>query len=466
MATSDLCLQPTTVLFTQNNVSITNHIRDTISRSSESCSGYSLKEPHLRITIFPTCNSKNIGHLTVQYYNPSCIPPRLHEEIDDVNLFQCIAYSLVGHGESFCDRTRTYMQTLPSDDIATIIKEYTNYIENGMIIDGFLSGIAAYLGFLLLIENNIFSTQMPFQFSIPVTIQSGNALNRNMLQYLSLPLIALSKTTHGILLQLVTFIQSFINMWEPAFTPGPTISSINETRMCMEIMSGFTQNALQLMHETQVQNCKLQSSIHVIEDRLQENIKASISRLHREVNNLTIEARESIKEAASSHPESSGSYFQLGSQMSGHELPELPERPESTELSGSYFQLGSQMSCHEPPVSCSAKAISSSDCSSAESKRESDDDWTRYVISNYMETEGRQIIKTIVDQQTSELSNQIRQIQTQLQALSDRVDNLNLIGIPRPCPGISSIRVVNPNNEIISIPRPYNPRRTGAIDDN
>lgn len=212
----------------------------------------SISEPHLRIQIVPTADDKNISEIKVSYYNPSFSPPRLNEKLDDHSVFQALVFSMKGDEATLFDKANIYMNNLSNDEISMIIKEYGKYIQDGTVLDGFISGLAAYLSFLLLMENGIFANQLPFQFTSPVLVNSGNAVNRNMFQYLSLPLTALSKISNGILLQLVLFIQTFINLWEPMFTDGPIIGSGIETRMHMEIVTGLSQNIIDLMYRTRL----------------------------------------------------------------------------------------------------------------------------------------------------------------------------------------------------------------------
>jgi len=258
-----------------------------------------LTGPYLKIQIEPTRNGKNINSLKIFYSNPGMIPSRLNEEILDENVFQSLVFSMKGDGESLADRAITYMRTLPNEEISIIIKEYSKYIEDGVILDGLIAGIGAYMTFLLLNENGIFTNQMPFQFGAPFTIQSGNTVNKNMFRYLSLPLMSLSKVSQNILLQLILFIQSFINIWEPLFDSGPDIGIINESRLSIEIISGFSQYISSLLAQTKYQHDIMDRKLSLIEMRLQSHVDETLIKLKREVNNLIIDTKRSIKELTS-----------------------------------------------------------------------------------------------------------------------------------------------------------------------
>lgn len=478
-------MHTTVLLITANRVMISNSITN-------------LKEAYLRIIINPTETGRNIECLTVQYYNPACTPSRLHEQIADANLFQSITYSMVGEGEAFVERARPYMQALPHDEISTIIKEYTNYIEDGMIIDGFVGGIAAYLGFILLVENNIFATQMPFQFSMPVTIFSGNCLNRNMLQYLSLPLIALAKTTDGILLQLVTFIQSFINMWEPAFTPGPTISPINETRMCMEIMSGFTHHTIQLMQATQNQNREITDLVATLEHRLQ----SAVSQMKREIHNLRFETRTALQELTSScqtscdkdcssgekSNSSSGSVVHRTDISSEGSVVYLKGEP-SDKSSGSVVYLEGEPSdrssgsvVHRTDISSEGSVVyldgESSNISSGSVVHRTDVSSEGSIVyldgeSSFQRSEPecddrlRHIIRMIVREETQDIVTRLDNLEQEVAMIWDKIDTCGSTNIcTRPCPGVITIRQIDHAAETMPglVGRSNNRRRTEGIE--
>lgn len=283
MANIDHHIQLTSVIFTPTLTSIGE------SRALTS-------EPSLKIQIVPNRNGKDIESISVRYSNPNVTPSRLSEDITDNNIFKSLTYSMKGDGATLVDRAIVYMRSIPKDDVSVIAKEYSKYIEDGLIIDGLVAGIGAYITFLLLNENGAFVNQMPFQFGSPCTVQSGNVVNHNMFSYLSLPLMALSKTATGILLQLVLFIQSFINIWDPLFSPGPTIGPSNEARMCIEVISGYSTHVTASMAKAQSDYSDTIAKTKDIEERLQEHVDESLKKMRREINNLVIEAKASIRE--------------------------------------------------------------------------------------------------------------------------------------------------------------------------
>jgi hypothetical protein len=254
----------------------------------------------------------------------------LNEDISDPNVFTALTYSMKGSGTTLIDRAIPYMKTLPADEVSVIVKEYSKYIENGLVIDGLVAGIGAYMAFLLLNENGAFSNQMPFQFGSPCAVHAGNTVNHNMFSYLSLPLTALSRTATGILSQLVVFIQSFINIWDPLFAPGPIIGGINEARMCMEVISGYSNHVSASITKAQSDYDGLVAKTKEMESRLQGQVDDAINRMRREINNLLIETKTSIREI--SHTDEQIKHAaELESQVKALEVSKPVEVPKPVE---------------------------------------------------------------------------------------------------------------------------------------
>lgn len=253
---------------------------------------------YLRIQIIPSDNGKNISCIKVWYYDPNSIPSRFNEEIKDSDMLASIAHSMSDRlcHDTLFDQISAYMRTLPSDEVSVIMKEYTKYIEDGILLDGFIAGIASYLVFLILNENSIFMNQMLFQLTVPCMVSNGNTITRNMFQYLSLPLSALSKVSNGVLRQLVIFIQSFINIWEPAFADGTCIGNTNEAKICMEVISGLANDAITKLSRVQSEHNSMMTTLNKVESRLKETIDDSLVKIRREINNLLVETRSSVKD--------------------------------------------------------------------------------------------------------------------------------------------------------------------------
>lgn len=287
-------IQPINIVFTPFSTAI---YKDTPYISTE----------YLHIQVLPNNNGKNIGKIKIKYFDPNSSPSQFNEEINNNDIFESMAYSIIGSSEdvfniTLVDQIGGYLKKLPYDEISIIIKEYSNYIEDGILLDGFIAGISSYIVFLILNENSIFMNQMLFQLTIPFTIDGSshegncNLITRNMFKYLSLPISALTKISNGVLLQLIIFIQSFINIWDPAFIDGPNIDNYNEAKICMEIISGLTNDFTNKLSKSREDYNLMMTNVSNIEKHLTSAIDDSLHRMKREINNLMIETRASIAE--------------------------------------------------------------------------------------------------------------------------------------------------------------------------
>lgn len=195
----------------------------------------------LKVQVVPTSNKTNIDTIKISYTNDLL---KINEEVDDVNIFTSLVYSMRGDSDTLVEKGAEYMNSLQQDEVAVIIREYSKYIKDGIVFDALIAGIGSYIALFTLMENGAFIGQLPFEFGVPWTVASGNVLNSNMFRYMLLPLASLRKVSQGVLLQLVLFVESFINIWSPLFLPGPEIGTSIEMRGCVEIISGFSQHIL------------------------------------------------------------------------------------------------------------------------------------------------------------------------------------------------------------------------------
>lgn len=268
----------TTVTFTPTTTIISNEVETTTP-------------PYLRVEIAPSNDGCHIDNIHVTYCDPEAVPPRLSEDVADYSVFRRLSAHVKGVGHTFIHKVSSYLTTLPQEEIAIIIKEYTRYIPNGVVLDGFIAGIGAYLAFLLLNENGNFMNQFPFQFGTLYTVESGMTMTRNMFNYISLVLTSLARIANGITLQLVSFIQTFINLWEPLFLDGPQIDPSHQARLAIDVISGYSANITAQMKQLQD-----------VEQRLQSYVDNALAKVRREINNLTIEARDAVRELNTNLP--------------------------------------------------------------------------------------------------------------------------------------------------------------------
>lgn len=279
MLANDRYLHPLSILF-DPDLTVINNVE---SRQIES---------YIKIRITPTNDHKDIESINIVYYDPLQEPPRFEYEINQRNIFDSITNSIKNSSHNLVDSLSSYMTTLSSEEIAIISNEYSKYITEGAILDGLISGIAAYLAYLLLIENNILTRQLPFQISIP----QSNTLNHNMFQYISMSLLPLAKVSKGLIQQLVLFVQSFINIWDPLFIDGPEISSYLYSYTNISITTGLSQYVHDLLIENRNLHISTKEQADRIEGKIQNYLDEQLSKNYREVNNLIAETRYSVSE--------------------------------------------------------------------------------------------------------------------------------------------------------------------------
>lgn len=280
MSNSGPLIHPTTVIFTPT----TAIIGDRLSSPDSS---------YLKVLVLPTPDGKDIESVEVWYYDPSSSPIRLNEKIADEHVFKQLIRYLNGNYDTLISGIADHMQRIiHQDHIAIIEKEYTKYISDGSLLDGFIAGIGAYLAFLLLNENGVFSNQMPFQFGVVYPVSSGITITGNMFEYLSLAFTALSQSSQGILLQMILFIQTFVNLWGSVFQLGPDINASHTARITMDVIGGFAQNVtkeLALARETTAE-------LNKVEAELKSHMNDELVKIRREINNIVAEARNAIKD--------------------------------------------------------------------------------------------------------------------------------------------------------------------------
>jgi len=237
------------VIFTSSGTTITETVRE-------------IKEPYLKIEIKPSETGGDIGEINIVYNN-------MREIIDDEEYLRGLKYNMNKEGDNTVERAIVYMKELGEEEVGVIVQEYMKYIENGVVLDGLISGMAAYITFLVLNEKGVFRDEMLYEFSIPYTVSDNSVMNRNLFKHLSLVLTSLSRVSKGILRQLVIFVQSFINIWEPLYINGPAITTEMEARMATDIISGLSQYVAEELAKTKISNEMTLKRINDVENKIQ-----------------------------------------------------------------------------------------------------------------------------------------------------------------------------------------------------
>ena len=274
------CMHDITITCNRKNITVTE------SQVSEA------ENEYIQITVGVSADGRDIKRIEVTYVSADL---RIQEELSNGTVFQSATLSMKGIGESFLDRVQEYAGTLSSDDIAIIKQEYSVWIRDGTFLDAVLEGLGAYLGFIFMNENGVFANQMPFQFTLPCAVQSGNTVNSNMFEYVSLPLTAVSRASSGPLREFAVFVQTFINIWTPLFLPGPIVTSAIESRLALEIISGYANHVNSEFAEIQRQHAELLEH----QDNIHKRCDDAVARMQRELANLVIATQESLNELKS-----------------------------------------------------------------------------------------------------------------------------------------------------------------------
>lgn len=147
-------------------------------------------------------------------------------------------------GDNLSQKVNFYLKSLSSEEVAIIKHEYMKYVDSQEphdLLHIFTAGLCSYLALIMLIHHPLFTNQLPFYFVFPCTIDSEHVCTINTFRYLSIPLTMMLKFCKGPLLEMVLFVQSFINLWEPLFIKGPEIGIANEARMYVDIISSLAQ---------------------------------------------------------------------------------------------------------------------------------------------------------------------------------------------------------------------------------
>lgn len=249
-----------------------------IDRISSDKKHYNLPKNYLQIFIY--IKDGNIIYIKIKYCN-KCV--KIHDTITYSHILDSIDYC----GSCLITKCHNYIESLDCEDKAVICKEF----QHDNIVDDLLAGIAIYLSFIYLIENNAFSDDFPFNLQLPA---KDNYLNTNMFRYLSSPLLLLSKLSNSLLLRLILFIQSFINIWSPLFVSGCDISNNDYTMLHLELISAFAHNLTSSIIKMQEHTQHIFEKLQHIEEDLHFQLDNYLNKVSEEVNNLLIDAKRQI----------------------------------------------------------------------------------------------------------------------------------------------------------------------------
>ena len=201
-----------------------------------------------------------------------------------------VARAINGKGDSFIERVTDAMNKLPNSDVNLLLKEYSKYINDGVILDGFVGGLVSVITFISLYDEGVFAGITPLQFNTP-----HDVLSRNGLSYLSLAIEALIQTTNGKFRNLFIFMLNFINMWETIFIDGREIPVLMQGKLILEASSCINREITKKMVELRKECDRIKVEMLEMERRCQGNIDNAFNKVSRNVSNLIVDANQLIE---------------------------------------------------------------------------------------------------------------------------------------------------------------------------
>jgi hypothetical protein len=182
-----------------------------------------------------------------------------------------------------------HLQTLSDEEILGHIMEHEKYcsVDHKNLIYSFLAGVTAYTIILSLLECSICEAVWPFKFMLPHgNNQIENLYSGNALRYFSVPLSAVYRTTTGVISQLCSYVQYFINVWDAVFLEGPEIPHNLYSRLSLDVMVGVTNHSSTLIEEMVTERGRWQKELKATTEQLIDRFNVELRRQQREIHNL------------------------------------------------------------------------------------------------------------------------------------------------------------------------------------
>ena len=213
------------ILFTNNNIHISyndEHHNDNKDLNS-----------NIKITISIQYN--NIHSISINFNHNN---HKINKIIDDSTNINYINNSINSIGNTFLSKLHNYIETLSPNDLSIITNEYKHYDFD--IMGCLIAGICSYLSFSILNNEEYFSSILPFE----IPISSENILNNPIAKLYRNILTPLSKLSTGLLKNIITFIISFLNLWENIFINDITFSMTIQFNILSDTLSSFLFNII------------------------------------------------------------------------------------------------------------------------------------------------------------------------------------------------------------------------------
>lgn len=225
-----------------------------------------------RIVVTPTSEREEIRKISASY-RPQKSSAHQTIHLDTMETVGSITYHLTDFdNQSLITHINELMKKMCSSDLEIIENDWRQRVETDndvKITDIFIMGVATYLGFLALLEIPEMWDEMPFQFTLPTSVMSGNTLNNNMFRYLQHPLAASRKVAPTHLLMMIDLVISFMNSWGDFFDDGPEVEI---ERSLLETVTGFSHSIIEKADD-----------IRLFKIEMKNHLNESILNIHRKI---------------------------------------------------------------------------------------------------------------------------------------------------------------------------------------
>jgi hypothetical protein len=240
-----------------------------------------------RITIIPSPCGEEINKITAAYRARGAKGQHV-VHLDSDETVGCLSYQLCDRdGDcSFYQRIKCLIEKMCPADVNAIMESSPFLPQNSIKpkpTDMFFIGLATYLGFLALLEVPEVWDSLPFQFNLPSSVMSGNALNRNMFRYLEIPLHAARRVAKHPSLFVIDIVLTFINGWGHFFDEGPCLDHQFE-RSILETIVSFSASLLEHAQEVTNGRKEIKQAVTTIEAEIEE----AMSKLARKETDLSL----------------------------------------------------------------------------------------------------------------------------------------------------------------------------------